>query len=196
MKILFTSAIIPSNYDTRKLEYIESISSLKKYIDINDIYNIECFLQNSSYLEEYLFNTFYSNTHIDTLKNKGVKEALALKSFIDNHKFERNEIVIKHTGRYRFLSRYFINQIEMNKTTDVFVRINDTYPQYFTGTFAMRFEIFKEFILQLDLNNMEKYMINIEKELYDYLGKSNYSIIEFSNIDVYSKINNTDIVIW
>ncbi len=32
MKILFTSAIIPKKYDERKLEYIDSFNSLKKYI--------------------------------------------------------------------------------------------------------------------------------------------------------------------
>lgn len=193
MKILFTSAIIPQYYDERKDEYIKSILTLFNFLNKEDIYNIECYLYDNSYLEDYFKNVFYSKTH-KPLRNKGVKEIMALKSFIDKCDFDDSDMIIKHTGRYRFLSDYFIKYVNENDF-DVVVR-EGTVDQYFTGTFAIKCNLFKIFLEKIDIVDMESKMINIEKKIYDFINDMNLNKKVLKHIDVYSKINNSDIFIW
>jgi hypothetical protein len=43
---------------------------------------------------------------------------------------------------------------------------------------------------------MEKYMVNIEKELYDFSIRKKLNKKVYCKIDIYSKINNNDEYIW
>ena len=194
MRVIFTSAIIDEYYEERKLEYLDSYNKLLEFFKKDDIFIVECFLNEKSFLEEYQ-DVFYSNANNVYIRNKGVKEALSLIKFIESNDIDDDEIIIKHTGRYKFISKFLINEINENKNIDLFVRegVNN---QYFTGTFAIQYKFFKKFILSLDLNKMEKYMVNIEKELYDFSIRKKLNTKVYCKIDIYSKINNNDEYIW
>lgn len=196
MKLLFTSAIINDFYEERKKEYIESINqiNLLNLFKIDDIFNIECFLTEDSYLETHLENIIYTKTH-KHLRNKGVKEAMALKFFCEKYVFDDEEIVVKHTGRYKFLTSLFIECIYDNLDSDVLVR-DGVNNQYFTGTFAIKYKYLKEFLNQLNFDEMELKMISLEKKLYDFILNKKLNKIVYNHIDIYSKINNEKVFIW
>lgn len=194
MKIFFTTAIIDNFYSERKQEYIDSFETLSNFLNKQNIYIIECYSNHVNFLEN-LNPVFYTNTHKD-LKNKGVKEAMGLISFILNNKYniEDNEIIIKQTGRYKLLNNDAINTIN-NTFFDCYTKIQLEYNQCFTGFFALRFKYLKEFLFNLDLIKMEKESINIEKELYNFITKKNINTYIYSNINLYSNINNESKVI-
>ena len=195
MKVLFTTALIESFFEERTNEYLESFKVIKEYFLPDDIKIIECYLKKSKcFLEELKCETFFSETDGD-FRNKGVKEALAIRAFIEQCFIDEDEIVIKLTGRYRLTSSYIIDEIVRNPDIDSFVR-SGTGPQYFTGFFAMRFRNFKSFFQGLDLNNMEGNSINIETELFNFIQNNNFNNKVYDRIDVYSNINNTDKVKW
>jgi hypothetical protein len=151
-------------------------------------------LHQKSFFDEYQ-NVFYSKSHNEKIRNKGVREAMGLIKFIEsNREINDNDIVIKHTGRYKFLSKFLLDDIEKNQDKDLFVRENTN--QYFTGTFGMRYKYFKQFLLNLNLNQMEKNMINIEKKIYDFSIQENLNKKTYSNIDIYSNINNQQKYFW
>ncbi len=104
-------------------------------------------------------------------------------------------MIVKHTGRYKFLSNFFIKSTFENVNNDVFVRIGQDN-QYFFGTFSIKYKFFKNFINNLDFVYMENDMINIEKEFYNYINDNKLIKIEYNNIDVWSKINNETTFIW
>jgi len=196
MKILFTTALIPSFYEQRRLEYIESFDTISNFFTSEDIKILECYSQKTkSFLDDFICeDIFFSETNRE-IRNLGVKEALAIKAFIDQTDLDDNEIIVKLTGRYKLTSNYIIEEIYKNPEIDAFVR-SGTGPQYFTGFFAMRFLHFKTFFRSLDLEHMEKNMINIEAELFRFLEKEGIKKIVYDRIDVFSNINNTDKVNW
>ena len=103
MRVIFTSAIIDEYYEERKLEYLDSYNKLLEFFKKDDIFIVECFLNEKSFLEEYQ-DVFYSNANNVYIRNKGVKEALSLIKFIESNDIDDDEIIIKHTGRYKFIS--------------------------------------------------------------------------------------------
>lgn len=114
----------------------------------------------------------YTNPTTNHLRNQGVKEAIGLIKSLEKLEIDDEEIVTKHTGRYRFLSEFFIDDIRKNDDFDAYIR-EGTDSQYFFGTFGIRYGLFKSFLLGLDLNLMEANMINIERELYNFLHEKN-----------------------
>jgi len=188
LKVLFTSALIDYKFDIRKYEYIKSYNKLTEYIDKKDIYIIECYKNEYHFLE----NVFYSNTNNDNLNNKGVKELMAIIKFLETHKIDDDELIVKMTGRYLLLDDTFLKNIT---GYDCYIR-KDKYNQVFFGLFAIKFKIFKQFLDYVDLNFLETHMVNVEKALSMYLDKFNINYYEFNKLNLYSNINNEDIVIW
>jgi hypothetical protein len=194
MKILLTSATIPSFFEERKNEYQESIDFIKNHSLNGNSTIIETVLFEKSFLEEFDLEIFYSKTHNETIKNKGVKEIMALNSYFYNNKIDDNEMIIKMTGRYRFLSEKFIKEIQKDDFDAYYTTEGN---QVFFGCFALRKKYLIEFINSIDLDEMEKNMINVEKKFYDFLQiKNNIKLKHIDKIDVYSKINNKVVVIW
>lgn len=197
MKVLFTSAIINSYYEQRKKEYIDSFNILTNFFDKKNIHIVECFShERIDFLENLNDNVFYTKTNSE-FRNKGVKEANGLISFIMNstNQIKEEELIIKQTGRYKFINNNFINTIK-NTSYDSYVKIDQTKIQCFTGLFAIKFKYLKEFLFNLNLQKMEDCMINIERELFIYLNTKNIKTCTLSEIGLYSNINNDSIVIW
>jgi hypothetical protein len=196
MKFLLTAAIIPNYFDQRKLEYLESFKSLLKYVDKENIFIVETFLNSTtSYLNELTDQVIYTGPTTNHLRNQGVKEAIGLIKSLKSLKIDNNDIIVKHTGRYKFLSDLFIEDIKQNDHYDAFIR-EGTDSQYFFGTFGIRYGLFKRFLLEMDLNNMESNMISIERELYNFIHARGIKTKLYSKIDVYSNIANHDVFVW
>lgn len=193
MKILFTSAIIEQNFEERKEEYLKSLTFLKENGLVDSIQIIETVLESDSFFEQLGYKIFYSKTHKPNLKNKGVKEILALKSYLQNAELSDNEMLIKITGRYKFLDTFFLKTVNNDKFDFYYLPVKN---QVFFGCIAMRKKYFVELINSIDLNVMEKYMINIESKTYEYLQQKSFKKFEFDKINFYSNINNQKVVIW
>lgn len=193
MKILYTTALINNYYEERKKEYLMSYNKLLEKFNNNDIYIIECVSNEKNTYLNQLNNVFYTNTHDNNLKNKGVKEVLGLKKFIENNYIDDNEFIIKLTGRYLFINFDIFNIVSNNY--DCYVK-KDDYNQIFFGCFICKFKIFKDFLFNINLEFLEKNMINIEKEFADYINNNKINYFGLNKLNIYSKINNTDIVYW
>ena len=192
MKILFTTALTPDFYENRKKEYIESFDISKNLIGLENIQIIECLKSDGDFLNGLTDKIFFSNTNDDSL-NKGVKEGKSIKKFLENNAFDDEEIIIKQTGRYKFISNLFFNNLD--KDVDVNVLYGENNNCFF-GVFAIKFKWFKHFINTLDFIYMENNFISIETLLSNYISKQNLVVKKHEKIDVYSNINNNHLVIW
>jgi len=194
MKIILTSAIIKDFYEERKDEYKKSIDFFENIGFKNDIFFIETVIKGDSYLEDFGVNVFYSKTNDNNLRNKGVKEIIAIKKFFEDKIINDNEIIVKLTGRYKFISDSFLKEIK-NGENDLYYTTSDG--QAFFGCFAIRKKFIIDFINSLNLSEMERNMINIEFEFINFINKRkdiNSKLI--NKIDVYSNINNQKVVLW
>jgi hypothetical protein len=193
MIIIFTTALIDDYYDTRKTEYIESFNISKDLIGLDNIHVLECYIEGGdTFLNDLTTNIFFSKTNNDS-KNKGVKEAKALIKFFENNEIDDDEIIIKQTGRYKFISDLFFKNL--NETSDVNVLYGENNNCFF-GMFSMKCKHFKRFINNLNLEEMERNMISIEALLSRYIAQENLSVEKHEKIDVLSNINNNHLVIW
>jgi hypothetical protein len=193
MKILFTTALIEDFYEIRKKEYIDSFEISKSLIGVDNINILECFVdKQETFLNDLTENIYFSNTNIPA-RNKGVKEALAIKKFFEECDYNDDDIVIKQTGRYKFTSDLFFENID--KTVDANVLFGENNYCFF-GVFSLKFKYFKNFINNLDFSYMENNMVCIEKLLSDYIIHENLTVKKHDKLDVLSNINNNHLVIW
>ena len=78
--------------------------------------------------------------------------------------FADHDIVIKITGRYHLKSDLFFKTVVKHPTVDVFVK-KDPYGQVYTGCFALRYNLFKELLSQLDCERIERENTNLNESL-------------------------------
>lgn len=172
--IICTSALIPYNYEMRKEEYIRCLQLVKDYG--YDPYVFEaCSHTAPTFLEEYANHVFYSNSNDTQLINKGVNEAVSILAGFNHYQFNDDDMIIKLTGRYHLLNREFIQTVEEHPEVDIFVKVKEEYPIPFgyayTGCFAMRYALFKKMLEELDLMQMEKDLLDIERVVANFAKK-------------------------
>lgn len=187
MKVLYTSALISQKSEERKSHYKDSYYSLLDYIKKEDIFIVECFSENVDFLSELGSPVYTANTHNPSIKNKGVLELSALKKFMATVEFT-DDILLKITGRYRLLDNSFLNAIEQNSGYDFYGKLVDNNTQVFTGCFAIKDSILKEFLEYVNLEFLEKNMINIEKVLLDFLIEKNKKCFFVEKINIFAPI--------
>ena len=184
MIVLYTSALIENKFDIRKSQYLSSYNILDKYLDKKNIKIVECFSSDGDFLKSLGSDIIYTNTHNNSIRNKGVLEVMAMKKFFEVFDIDDDEIIFKITGRYTLIDDSFINLI--NSTNyDFYGRLMDENRQVFTGCFAMRKKIFLDWLNKQDLNILERMSINIEKSMIDYLYREgvNTHFSEMLNIE-------------
>lgn len=197
IRVIFTAALLPTCYETRKEEYIRSIRLLKSYN--YEPYVIEaCFSNPPTFFEEHARHVFYSNVNDHRLRNKGVNEAKSLIEGFKHYQFDESDMIVKVTGRYHLESRQFLNLIEENPEIDAFVKCDPKYPiplgSALTGCFAMRYHLFKEMLESLDLIKMEEELINLEAEVALFVKKlinRGSQVMYVDNLDVTANVGPT-----
>lgn len=193
MKIILTSALINKHFDERKEEYLKSIKYFEEEQLLHRVSIIETVIESNSFLEELGYDVFYSKTLNNNLKNKGVKEILAIKKYLDSINIDADELVVKLTGRYRLESNFFINSIMEGDNDAYYLQVDN---QTFFGCFAIKKKYLDEFISTLNLQEMEIGMINIELMFANYLRNKKIKKKKLKRLDLHSNINNDGIVIW
>ena len=169
--VVCTAALLENDYEARKQEYILTLENLHRY-GLSNPYIIESINPDCiTFLNSYSRNVIYPNVNNPNLRNKGVNEARALAASFKKLPFKDNDMIIKVTGRYFFTSDKFLKTVESHPTTDAFFKMSPD-GQVYTGCYAIRYKLFKEFLDLLDYEKMEREMINIEQEMADYLEKT------------------------
>jgi hypothetical protein len=184
---LCTAALIDNQYEMRKKEYEEVLSQIKAYG--YPIYVVEA-IKNSgpTFLDSYGDYIYYSRVNNIYLRNKGINEARSMFEALRYFDINDDVLVVKLTGRYCFMSDLFMNMVMNNTQYDGFIKPIDNNTQYFTGCFALRARYLKEFLMQLDYDRMEYYMINVEKEFKEYIDRKQLNINYVHYLDL--KVNS------
>jgi len=197
MKIVFTSALINNEYATvREKEYRMSLEQLHEFG--YDVFLIETLKSGPpSFFEHYTNNIFYSNTNVDSLRNIGVKETMALIGGLKYYNFNASpELILKLTGRYLINRKSFLEQLTESESEYDVVATTDVYGQVFFGCFAMRGGLFYEMLTSFDLCWMEKNMINIEWITARYIDRPRFKVNYLKSIGVSANIANSGITTY
>lgn len=194
IKILFTSSLISSDYELRKTQYINSYNNLLKYASPDQINILECFSDSIDFFMNLKSKTYISKNKKNNLKNKGAKECICLKEFFENTNSDENDLYIKITGRYSLDSDWFFEQINNNLEFDFYGKLMDNNQQIFTGLFAIKSKLFKDFLNWLDIDKMEINMINFEKLLKNYIDSSNSKSLYLEKLDLTAPIYGHGII--
>ncbi|HSX11037.1 MAG TPA: GT-D fold domain-containing glycosyltransferase [Chlamydiales bacterium] len=174
IRVVCTSALLDVCAELRKQEYISVLELLREYGYAPYVFEA-CHPVSPSFLEEYAPHVFYSNVNDPQIHNKGVNEVKSMMAGFKRYRFNDNDMIVKLTGRYRFDSPDFLHLVEAHPEIDVFVKCEPGWGhpkgKAFTGCFAMRHKLFKEMLRQLDLIKMERYEIDLEREVADFINQ-------------------------
>ena len=173
MKILYTSALIPNNYEERRHEYIHSLQVLEKIGFISNTYVIESGSRTTfSFFDKLCPHVFYSGTNNLSLHNKGVNELKSLINFCKFHDIGDDEMIVKLTGRYFFENDSFLKYIASHPELDGVVSFRETALDNSclqTGCFAIKGKYFKIWLQRANLQKLEDEMIDIEWDFTRYV---------------------------
>jgi|SRR5579862_4787806 len=188
--VIMTSAVIPHQYEWRKMEYLTGFNAIKSY-GFNP-WIIEATKVTSTFYDEISNQVLYPQTNDLSLRNKGVNETMSMRASLPYLPFEDDDIVIKLTGRYHLYSREFIHIIEANANDyDAFVCWGKhfvTRGHVFTGCFAMRWKYFKKIISEMNLENAERQMIPVEYLFAEFIRQNNLKTKEIDPLHVRARI--------
>ena len=156
IKIVCTSALTPTHYETREQQYKYALSLLKEKHKL-DFYLVESIASGPTFLDEYCDHVLYTRSNNASILNHGVNEAVSLRIAFEEFNFDPETIIIKLTGRYTLESDEFIRLVEKNLDADVIARVWSDGATH-TGLFAMRLKYWLDF-----LDNFIPYQEMIEK---------------------------------
>lgn len=201
IKIICTSALLSSKFEERKQEYIKSLKILEQFGYRPQTYIVEAEGYSPfSFYHDYCDHVFYANTNDLTLINKGVNEAKSLIEAFDYYDFDDEDMLVKLTGRYFFNDDHFLKLVEAHSDVDAFASVLEWDPsKVTTGCFAMRAKYFKQMLKRLDLQKMEKELIDIEWEAARFLeqmASENANVVYLEKIGITANVANTVIVQW
>ena len=182
MRIISTSALIPTKFESRKIEYEKAFKKIKEIFFEDTIVILECFSNGVSFFENFDCEVFLTHTHNENIRNKGVLEIMGLKKYFDSVPVSEG-LIVKVTGRYQFIDDNFKRQILNNQGFDFYGKLTDNSTQVFTGCFAMKELLLREFLTSQDLIEMESKSINIEKVLFDFISNRNNFFVDKIHMD-------------
>ena len=188
--VMMTSAIIPMQYEWRKMEYLTGFNAIKSYGF--DPWIIEATHITSSFFDEVSNRVLYPQTNDLSLNNKGVNETMSMRASLPYLPFDDEDIVIKLTGRYHLYSRAFIDTIEANANDfDAFVCWGKHFVSpghIFTGCFAMRWKYLKKIISEMDFVSAERDIIAVESIFADFIRSNHLRVKTVDPVHVKARI--------
>lgn len=169
--VVSTAALLTNQADHREKEYIQSLRIIKK-LGFTPYIIEACKKKGPTFFERYTPHVFYSTMNDPVLHNKGVNEGKTMLEGLKAFHFEDDDIIIKTTGRYHFISDYFVRMVKNNPNTDAFFLLIAADQQVLTSCFAMRYKHLITMLESFDYNDMETNMISIETICADYIKNS------------------------
>lgn len=199
IKILYTSALISRKFEERKNEYIRCLELLDSYGYKDRIYVVESGPYTPlSFFDVYCDHLLYANTNDTSLINKGINEAKASLAAFDYFAFDDDDMIVKITGRYLFNDDHFLRLVEAHPEVDAYGSFHPVLGVV-TGCFAMRYKYYKRMLKSLDFEEMERNLVNIEKELEKFLKimeSENAKVVYLDKIGITANIANVVIEQW
>lgn len=193
--IVCTAALLNKQARYREQEYRLSMRIIQKlgYTP----YVIEaCKKHGPTFFEKYTPHVFYSTMNNPALHNKGVNEGKTMLEGLKAFHFADDDIIIKLTGRYHFISDYLINLIKKNPSIDAFVLCSPRF-NAITGCFAMRYKHLIAMLEGFDYETMETTMSCIEWECATFVNngdqKGILKVMYLDKLDVRGKMFCTGI---
>jgi len=187
---LFTSALLETQFEERKEEYIRNISQFRSFG--LDPWIIEAMHVNSSFFDEITTQVLYPQKNNAALRNKGVNETMSIRASLPFLPFEDEDIVVKVTGRYFLKDDSFLKYIE--STSDdfdvwgVFGRHYNQPGDLFTGCFAMRWKYLKQIISEMDLEKAEIDYIAVEILFGRFIRDNHLRVKEMDSLHVKARV--------
>ena len=197
INIVLSTAIINDNIniESRIKEYKECFEIIKNLGYKFKI--VETVLTQSSFLEEYSDNVIYTNVN-GVYRNKGTNYVNAFKKFLNESSFNDDDIIIHVTGRYPLTNDSFFKTCLELKENEIGCFKKDAHNQFYLFLYAMRFKYLKELLNSINVDHMERSMINLERVFSNSIPHSTVKIINYlgiigkqsneKNPDIYGKI--------
>lgn len=162
IKIILSTALIDDNISIkdREIEYIESFNILKNLGYKFSI--VETALEKSDFLESYSEDVIYTNVN-GKYKNRGTNYVNAFKKFINNYKSDDDDIIVHITGRYPLINDSFFKECENLDKNKIGCFKEDGYNQFHMFLYALRYIELKKILNSINIEKMEREMINVEK---------------------------------
>ena len=160
--IVLSTAIINDNINVEhRLKEYEECFNILKNLGYDDFYIVETALTKSYFLEKYSKNVIYTNAN-GVYNNRGTNYVNAFKKFLNESSFNDDDIIIHITGRYPLINdSFFKNCLELESNKIGCFR-KDDYNQFHLFLYGMRFKFLKDLLNSIDVDYMERYMINLE----------------------------------
>lgn len=175
--IIASTAIINDNVsiDNRLKEYQECFDIIKNLG--YDFTIVETALNSSEFLEKNSKSVIYTNVN-GSFKNRGTNYVNAFRKFLNQSNFDDNDIIIHVTGRYPLVDDSFFVEclnLDLNK---IGCFKKDSYDQFYLFLYGMRFKYLKELLNKIDVDHMEKNMINLERIFSDNISENIVKLVE------------------
>jgi hypothetical protein len=119
IKVLYTAAIIPQEFEYRKHCYIRNLQLLKQYGC--DVYVVESCQSGPTFLDDFCDHVCYTKSN-DPSSLTSYNEATSMKIGLQQFNFDPDEMIIKVTGRYVLEKDDFISLVKNNLDADVIAR--------------------------------------------------------------------------
>jgi hypothetical protein len=181
LRIVLSTAIIDDNIsvDNRLKEYQECFDIIKNLG--YDFSIIETVLNTSEFLERNSKEVIYTNVN-GNFRNRGTNYVNAFKKFLNQSNFDVDDIIIHVTGRYPLIDdSFFLNCYNLElKKIGCFKK--DEHGQFYLFLYGMRFKYLKELLNTIDVNHMEKNMINLERIFADDIPISQVKLVDYLGI--------------
>ncbi len=189
MHILLTAALTDAYFEFRRQQYITNFTGLDNF-GYHDFYIVEALKKHGpTFLDDYSNHVFYATTNNPNLRNKGINEAQTMLEAIGYFNFNPEDMILKMTGRYRFISDRFLKLVENSSDYDAIIKIHWPTAQAYTLGFAMKCKYLQEMLQNINYWVMEDQMINLEREVAKYVLRKknknkNFKVLYVENLDI------------
>lgn len=181
LKIVLSTSIVNDNISVKKRlkEYQECFDIIKNLG--YDFTIVETVLNSSEFLERHSKEVIYTNVN-GIFRNRGTNYVIAFQKFLNQSNFDDDDVIIHITGRYPLVDDSFFRRCYNLKFNKIGCFKKDEHGQFYLFLYGMRFKYLKEFLDNINVNHMEKNMINLERIFADNIDNSQVELIEYLGI--------------
>lgn len=181
IKIILSTAIIDDNIniDARIKEYKECFGIINKLGYEFQI--VETALTQSNFLEEYSNNVTYTNVN-GGYRNRGTNYVNSFKKFLNESSFNHDDIIIHISGRYPLIDDTFFIECSNLETNKIGCFKKDAHNQFYLFLYGMRFKYLKDLLNSINVDQMERNMINLERIFANYIPHESVKLIDHLGI--------------
>jgi hypothetical protein len=190
LRLVFTTSIITPDREQLYVDCIRETMQYIKHIPLK-AYVVENNGERQTALDTIdNVDVMYTNTNnIKSMVNKGQKEMLDVLLVADRYGFDKNDIVIKLTGRYTLASSSFFDQVIAAPEYDVYLKCWNVCERIWDpldcvmGLYACRFSLLDDF----DYISIFGNHYSVEKALIGYFRSCVPAerIYEVKHLDMY-----------